>query len=102
MYHVYCRLARGGASLGGVEEAPAFVSLLAEVKERDDLIVYAWCALPTHYHLLVRTTQRELWRSMATLHSRYSRWLNRRQGVMGHAWQSRYKAKLHGCQVPRS
>jgi len=94
MYHVYSRLARGGTSLGGVEEATTFVSLLGEVKERDDLIVYAWCVLPTHYHLLARTTRRALWRTMATLHSRYSRWLNRRQGVMGPTWQSRYKAKL--------
>ena len=94
MYHVYCRLARGSSSLGGKEEATAFVAILAEVKKRDDLIVYAWCVMPTHYHLLVRTTGRELWRSMATLHSRFSWWLNRRQGVMGPAWQSRYKAKL--------
>ena len=94
MYHVYNRFARGGRSFEEHDAAQVFVHLLKEVKERDGLVIYAWALLPTHFHLLLRTVERPLWRSMASVGSQYSRWLNRREGVRGPAWQSRYKAKL--------
>lgn len=94
MYHVYNRLARGARFFEEETEAQEVVDLLREVKRRDGLLVYAWCLLPTHYHLLVRTTSRPLWRSLATAQVRYSKSVNRRHGVRGPVWQSRYKAKL--------
>ncbi len=94
MYHVYNKLARGGRSFEEDEGAQVFVDLLKEIKKRDGLVIYAWAILPTHFHILLRTVERPLWRSMASLASQYSRWLNRREKVRGPAWQSRYKAKL--------
>jgi putative transposase len=94
MYHVYNRLARGGRLFESDDEVEEFVGLLREVKQRDDLLIYAWCVLPTHFHLLLRTTSRPLWRSLATAQVRYSKGVNRRHGVAGPVWQSRYKAKL--------
>ena len=94
MYHVYNRLARGARFFEEEAEAQALVDLLREVKRRDGLLVYAWCVLPTHYHVLIRTTSRPLWRSLVTVQVRYSKSVNRRHRVRGPVWQSRYKAKL--------
>lgn len=46
--------------------------------------VYAWCALPNHYHILVRTSQiKDLRRELGRLHGRTSRRWNQEDGLMG-------------------
>lgn len=94
MYHVYNRLARGERSFADPTEADAFVDVMSRVKKRDRLTIYAWCVLPTHYHALLTTSNRPLWRSMSTLGHTITRRINRKAGVRGPGWQSRYKSKL--------
>ncbi len=94
MYHVCNRLTRGGRDFEECDQAHAFVTEMIKVKSRDSLIVYAWCLLPTHYHLLVRTSTRPLWRSMATVGLAMTRQINRKAKMKGPGWQSRYKAKI--------
>lgn len=92
-YHVYNRVGRGEAPFTLEEEAERFWSLLHEVKERDGLTILAWCIMPNHYHLAVRTRAVPLWRSMRMLQHRYARAFNRRCKVLGPLWQARYKAR---------
>ena len=47
-----------------------------------------------HYHLVVKTRNVDLWRSMARLQGRISRAHNRRHGYLGRLWQSRYRARV--------
>lgn len=49
LYHVYNRFARGEEVFADPEEAIAFLDLLRELKQRDDLQVLAWCLLSNHY-----------------------------------------------------
>ncbi len=44
-----------------------FVRRLAALAGAGALTVYAWVLMPTHFHLLVRTGQRPLARSMRSL-----------------------------------
>jgi len=53
LYHVYNRFARGEEVFSDPEEAIEFLELLRSLKQRDDLVVYAWCLMPNHYHLAV-------------------------------------------------
>jgi putative transposase len=91
--HVYNRVGRGEAPFKLDAEAERFWSLLHEVKRRDGLSVYAWCIMPNHYHLAVRTGTIPLWRSIRFLQHRYALAFNRRCKVLGPLWQSRYKAR---------
>jgi REP-associated tyrosine transposase len=93
IYHVYNRAGRGEAPFKLEGEAQTFWSLLAEVAKRDGLTVYAWCIMPNHYHLAVRTATVPLWRSIRVLQHRYTQLFNRRARVFGPLWQSRYKAR---------
>jgi REP element-mobilizing transposase RayT len=93
VYHVYNRVGRGEAPFKLDDEAQALWSLLHEVKRRDGLEVLAWCIMPNHYHLAVRTGTVPLWRSMRFVQHRYSREFNRRCRVLGPVWQARYKAR---------
>jgi REP element-mobilizing transposase RayT len=82
-YHVYNRVGRGEAPFALEEEAERFWSLLHEAKERDGLTILAWCIMPNHYHLAVRTGAVPLWRSMRMLQHRYAQAFNRRCKVFG-------------------
>jgi hypothetical protein len=50
--------------------------------------------MPNHYHLVIKTGTLPLWRAMARIQARVARDHNRRRGVVGPLWQSRYKARL--------
>jgi len=47
-----------------------------------------------HYHLVVKTRDVDLWRSMARLQGRVSRSHNQRHRILGRLWQSRYRARV--------
>ena len=94
VYHVYCRTAHGERAFDDPDEAAAFVEVLLETKERDGFLVYAWCLMPNHYHLALRTTRVPLWRSMATINVRVSKGYNRRKQLLGPLWQTRYRARI--------
>jgi putative transposase len=93
IYHVYNRVGRGEAPFKLGDEAQAFYSLIHEVARRDGLTIFAWCIMPNHFHLAVRTSSVPLWRSMRYLQHRYAQGFNRRCRVFGPLWQSRYKAR---------
>ena len=92
-YHVFNQVARGERPFTVDREAEQFVALLRETRERDGLTIFAWCVMPSHYHLLLRTGEVPLWRSMHHIQHRFAVDANRRRGVAGPLWQSRYKAK---------
>lgn len=93
-YHVYCRVARGEFVFDDDHEAIEFVETLREVRDLDGWSVLAWCLMGNHYHLVVKTRNVDLWRSMARLQGRFSRAHNRRYGYLGRLWQSRYRARV--------
>jgi len=99
VYHVYNRIARGEDRFRDEREAQRFVDLLREIKQRDELTVFAWCLMSSHYHLAVRTSATPLARSMKSVQYRFTREFNARKDASGSQWHSRYKAKL--VQDPR-
>jgi len=94
IYHVYNRVTRGEGVFAEDAEAERLVEAMREVKQRDGLVVLAWCVMSNHYHLAVRSTSVPLWRSMASIHLEVSRGYNALYRVHGPFWQGRYKAKL--------
>jgi REP element-mobilizing transposase RayT len=94
IYHVYCRTARSVPAFGDDDEAAALARHIADVGARDGVAVLAWCVMPTHYHLAVRTGEAPLWRSMRTVQGRFAQAFNRRHRLIGSLWQERYKCKL--------
>ncbi len=65
---------------------------LAALAESGALTVYAWVLLPNHFHVLIRTGQRPLSRSVRSLLTGYAGTFNRRYRRSGHLFQNRYKS----------
>ena len=93
VYHVYCRVSRGDGVFLDESEAESFLDIVRQVKQRDGLIVYAWCLMSNHYRMAVRTAEVPLWRCMASIQGRTSKGFNSRHRVFRPLWQGRYKAK---------
>ena len=93
-YHVSCRVTRAERVFATDEYARLFVSMLQEIKARDGFTLFAWALMSNHYHLLVRTLDVPLWRTMASLQGGFTRQFNRRHNLVGPFWQGRYNAKL--------
>jgi REP element-mobilizing transposase RayT len=93
-YHVYNRLSRGEIVFDQDAEASVFCDTLRDVVRRDGLTVFAWCLMPTHFHMAARTGVVPLHRPMQSVQQRVSRSVNFRRGVSGPLWQGRYRAKL--------
>ena len=69
-----------------------FVARVGRLVEAGAWTVYAWALLPNHAHLVVRTAQRSLPRSMRSLLTGYAGAFNRRHKRAGHLFQNRYKS----------
>lgn len=94
IYHVYVRTARRERVFAQPGEAERFLDLVREVKRQDGFAVLAWCVMPSHYHLVLRTAEVPLSRSMRLIQGRFAQGYNRRHRTLGSVWQERYKAKL--------
>lgn len=93
-YHVYSRVARGEFVFDDQSEAVEFVETLRGVRDLDGWTIFAWCLMGNHFHLVLKTRNVDLWRSMARLQGTVSRRFNRRHGYLGRLWQSRYRARV--------
>ncbi len=94
MFHVYNHLVRGERIFADDNWAGYFVKLLAEVAERDELKVFAWCLLPNHFHALIQVSRVPLDRPIRSVQHRLALSYNRRHKVRGPLWRARYGAKL--------
>ena len=83
IYHVYCRFAHGAGVFAAAEEAEQFLAIVRDVKRTDELSILAWCLMPTHYHLAVRTGRLPLWRSLRVIQGRFALVHNRRHRTLG-------------------
>ncbi len=52
---VYCRASRSEPVFADDTEATEFAGVVQRTKERDGLIVFAWCLMSNHCHIAPRT-----------------------------------------------
>lgn len=93
-YHI---MARGNARsllFLDARDYRRFIGLLAKVAGRFSILVYAYCLMPNHYHLVCRTGDANVSAAIAYLNGVYARWWNHRHGRCGHVTQGRFKAQL--------
>ena len=75
-------------------DARRFVDRLERSVAEDGWTIFAWSLLPNHFHLLVRTGDRPLGRTMASLLTGHAVVFNRRHERVGHLFQNRFRSIL--------
>jgi putative transposase len=75
-------------------DAKRFLEMLAAVARQQEWDCHAYCLMPNHVHLLVRTPHCDLPDGMQRLGTRYAMQFNRRHGFSGHVFERRYWSTL--------
>jgi putative transposase len=94
LYHVTSRGDRREEIYGDDVDREAWLAVLAQVCERFNWRVYAYCLMSNHYHLLVQTMDGNLSAGMRQLNGVFTQAVNRRHARVGHVFQGRFKAIL--------
>jgi putative transposase len=73
------------------EDYAFFLSFLGRIVKRSAWQCFAYCLLPTHYHLVLRISEANLSRGMRSLNGLYAQTHNDRHGRSGHLFGGRYR-----------
>ncbi len=75
------------------EDALRFLSVLSDCKQISGFEVYAYCLMPNHVHLLIKTGKEPLGLVFKRVGSRYVFWYNRKYQRIGPLFQDRFKSE---------
>lgn len=92
VYHVTARGDRQEPIFEQDEDRVTFLDLLAKEVTQQRWLVYAFCLMDNHYHLLLETPEPNLVKGMRRLNGVYTQAFNRRHDRVGHVLQGRYKS----------
>jgi putative transposase len=95
-YHVTARGNGRQRIFFGDEDYERFLDQLALAQEKDQVIVYAYCLMPNHYHLFVETPLGNIQRFEQRLNTAYGMYYRYKHRRPGHCFQGRYGAKVVG------
>jgi putative transposase len=75
------------------EDYQAYLALMAEWCRKFNVVIWAYCLMPNHVHLIaVPESEEGLRLAIGEAHRRYSVMINRRQKWTGHLWQGRFSS----------
>jgi REP element-mobilizing transposase RayT len=92
LYHVIVRGNQRQHTFFDDADYGAYLRRLAVYRERHGVSLYAYCLMPNHVHLLVRTGDAPLAKFMQGLQQSYTLRFNRIYRKVGHLFQGRYHA----------
>ena len=94
LYHVTSRGNRCEDIYHDDADRQAWLAVLAQVCNRFNWTVHAYCLMSNHYHLLIETPDANLCAGLRQLNGVYTQLTNRMHGRVGHVFQGRFKAIL--------
>jgi putative transposase len=92
LQHVMARGIEGRDIFRDAKDRQAFLKRLSDLVTKGNVQLLAWCLMPNHFHLLLRTHGMSLATMMRRLMTGYAVWHNRRHDRKGHLFQNRYKS----------
>jgi REP element-mobilizing transposase RayT len=93
-YHITARGDRQEPIFEDDDDRIVFLDLLGKEVLQQGWVLYAFCLMGNHYHLLLETPEPNLVRGMRRLNGVYTQAFNRRHHRVGHVLQGRYKSIL--------
>lgn len=94
VYHVTSRGIRRLAIYEDSLDYLRFERMLAEVVGERGWLIYSYCQMPNHFHLLMRTPDADIADGMCWLNGVYARWFNAKHNYTGHVFEKRFHTVL--------
>jgi putative transposase len=92
LHHVMVRGIEKGPIVLDDKDREDFLSRLGLIAGDTDTEIYAWCLMPNHAHILLRSGPEGMVKLMRRLLTGYAVMHNRRHDRHGHLFQNRYKS----------
>lgn len=70
-----------------------FLYYVEKVKENNSVIVFAYCLMPNHVHILLRSETEEIGDIMRRISVGYAQYHNIKNGRTGHLFQNRFRSE---------
>lgn len=93
VYHVMARGVNRDAIFLEDEDYERYLYALQLTKQVSNCAVLAYCLMPNHVHLVLRTVDEPVGVVMKRLGVRYAGWFNRKYGRVGHLFQDRFRSR---------
>jgi len=72
-----------------------FLKLLIRYKKKWKFLLYHYCLMKNHVHLLIKSTKStNISKLMQGLELAYGHYMKKRHSCIGHMWQDRFKSKI--------
>ncbi|WP_338766412.1 transposase [Massilia sp. METH4] len=94
IYHVTSRGNRRATIFVDDRDREIMMKLYGDTAARFNLVVYALCLMPNHFHFLLETPDANISRAMQYLKGNYAQKFNWRHGLTGHVFQGRFFTEL--------
>ena len=93
-YHIYSRGNEKKNIFLDDQDYVQYLTILKKSKKKYNILLYAYCLMPNHIHLLIDTkTGKNISRFMHWATRGYTAYFNRKYNKVGHLWQGRFKSK---------
>lgn len=93
IYHVILRGMNRQTIFEDEEDAAKFMLTLAKYQKKSDFILYAYCLMSNHVHLLIKEGAEDLGITFRRIGASYVYWYNLKYDRCGHLFQDRYKSE---------
>ena len=93
-YHVMNRGAARATIFHNNSDYQAFINIFDKLHSRYNFEIHAYCLMPNHYHILIRTPLANLSDGMRHLNGLYTSYYNHKYKKDGPLFRGRYKAVL--------
>ena len=92
VYHAVCRGSNRGRIIWDRHDCDSFRGELYRVASKFEWEVYAWCLMPNHHHVVLRSRQEQFSTGFQQLNGNHARRTNRRHGRSDHLFKHRPRA----------
>ena len=91
-YHIINRGVAKNSIYHDDEDFTRFLEIVQEASDEYGFLIFSFCLMSNHYHLLLKTTLENLSHLMQKINSRYSVYYNNKYKRVGPLWQGRFKS----------
>lgn len=93
VYHIVLRGINKQTIFYDDEDKEVFINRMKLVKEKYEYVIYAFCFMSNHIHLLIKEKERPIGEIMRRILSSYVFWYNSKYERVGNLFQDRYKSE---------
>jgi putative transposase len=92
IHHVMARGIEGRPIFRSDDDRSVLKGLIEKHISKSGYLLYGWCFMPNHYHLVIRINEYPLGTFMRSINSPYAQYFRHQQNLRGYLFQDRYKS----------